>query len=505
MLRRRGTRVQFPTEEMTRVAAAATARRLFKRRPLHARTRISEGSALHIVVAGFAALGQAIALQFMYLAHYGTPRGRITILDDDHARRAAEFLHAYPQAESICKVVFADLRRAVIDSDLPVNSVYVCLESRADAIRVSAALRESCARSGASPAIFLHLDTFEPSTDVRDWDGQTFPFCTAGSDDPEAAGDELAEILHQYYRDSIVGQGQDLGATPAGRPWSSLDESYREASRHQVDHMEAKLAVVGCRSVPEERAEFFTFSQLEVERLARIEHRRWCADRFLGGWIYGPTRDNQRKIHPQLVPYEELSKAMKDLDRYAVRLIPVLFARYAHSIARDLEIGVAGSALNSFPEHRLKQQINQTLERLTARAPDRIPVVLTSLNTHAERLMASVALDQYGTALRVLLPGPIDEILGGLDTDEDRRSYLQLLARAEHRSTLGDEAALQDFIADVPEVLVTIGRTDGARDDVLRKIIKRRERLAAERRPRVGAKIVRLEPRGGAIEWSFEY
>ena len=319
MLRRRPQSVQLPPQDSLRNSAQATARALFNRYPPHAWSRISEGGALHIVIAGFAEFGQAIALNFMHLAHYGTLRGRLTILDDDHASRAAEFRDAYPQAEQICDVVFTDLRQPAIEASMMITSVYVCLESRAHAIQVAADLRESCARNRTSPPIFLHLDAFEASTDVRDWDGQTFPFSNADFDDVDGAGDELAEIIHNYYRDSIVSQGQDLDAAPAGRPWCTLDESFREASRHQADHMEAKLAIVGGRSVPEDSREFFTYSHLEVERLARIEHDRWAADRYLAGWVYGPTRDNARKIHPQLIPYDELSKPMKDLDRYAER------------------------------------------------------------------------------------------------------------------------------------------------------------------------------------------
>ena len=75
-----------------------------------------------------------------------------------------------------------------------------------------------------------------------------------------------------------------------------------------------------CQAVPESQVESFAFAPVEVERLAVIEHGRWAADRWLDGWSYAPTRDNARKHHPQLIPYQQLSGPMKDLDRFAVRL-----------------------------------------------------------------------------------------------------------------------------------------------------------------------------------------
>ena len=49
-----------------------------------------------------------------------------------------------------------------------------------------------------------------------------------------------------------------------------------------------------------------------------MEHARWWADRGLNGWQYGATRDDAQKIHPNMVPYENLSEADKQKDRDSV-------------------------------------------------------------------------------------------------------------------------------------------------------------------------------------------
>ena len=51
-----------------------------------------------------------------------------------------------------------------------------------------------------------------------------------------------------------------------------------------------------------------------VERLARNNHEVWAHQRIADGWQYGPARDDQRKQHPSLIPYEELSDEEKAYD-----------------------------------------------------------------------------------------------------------------------------------------------------------------------------------------------
>ena len=55
--------------------------------------------------------------------------------------------------------------------------------------------------------------------------------------------------------------------------------------------------------------------------MARVEHRRWMADRIDRGWRYGKTRDDRLMLHPDLVSYESLSENDKEKDRNSVRVL----------------------------------------------------------------------------------------------------------------------------------------------------------------------------------------
>src|SRR5262245_59854803 len=52
-----------------------------------------------------------------------------------------------------------------------------------------------------------------------------------------------------------------------------------------------------------------------TELLAKNTHDIWARQRLSDGWRYGPHRDDARKEHPCLVPYEALTESEKQYDR----------------------------------------------------------------------------------------------------------------------------------------------------------------------------------------------
>jgi class 3 adenylate cyclase/tetratricopeptide (TPR) repeat protein len=65
-----------------------------------------------------------------------------------------------------------------------------------------------------------------------------------------------------------------------------------------------------------------------TEILAENTHDLWAQKRIAEGWEYGAQRDDIRKQHPSLVPYEELSESEKNYDRQtSLEAIKALLAR----------------------------------------------------------------------------------------------------------------------------------------------------------------------------------
>ena len=140
-------------------------------------------------------------------------------------------------------------------------------------------------------------------------------------------GEELAMALHEAYREK-------MGAPPEGSPqfvdpWEKLPENARDANRAAADHAAILLAAAGLRSADEVQLDAEAKAKLRavemVERLARIEHRRWMAERIGSGWRHGKPRDNDLRFHPSLCPYDFLEEAEREKDRQAVlKLIALL-------------------------------------------------------------------------------------------------------------------------------------------------------------------------------------
>lgn len=52
-----------------------------------------------------------------------------------------------------------------------------------------------------------------------------------------------------------------------------------------------------------------------VEKLSAHNHDIWSQGRLADGWTLGPERNDAKREHPCLVPYEELPESEKQYDR----------------------------------------------------------------------------------------------------------------------------------------------------------------------------------------------
>lgn len=52
-----------------------------------------------------------------------------------------------------------------------------------------------------------------------------------------------------------------------------------------------------------------------IEEMAKNVHEVWAQNRINDGWTYGTVRDDVKKQHPGLAPYEELPEREKEYDR----------------------------------------------------------------------------------------------------------------------------------------------------------------------------------------------
>jgi TrkA-N domain/RyR domain len=143
--------------------------------------------------------------------------------------------------------------------------------------------------------------------------------------------DDVARAIHRQY---LARRGDEApaadGPTPSRLAWEELPAALQESNRDQAAAIPAHLAVVGCRIDRSAGNDGFDgFTAREVEVLARREHERWVRER----------RGSGVGLATDLVPWEQLAEDRRELDREAVRAIPVVLAAAGLSVERD----VAGS------------------------------------------------------------------------------------------------------------------------------------------------------------------
>jgi len=147
----------------------------------------------------------------------------------------------------------------------------------------------------------------------------------------------LARAIHTAYLDDESKKSPPPQPSPTLRPWEELSEHYKNSNREQAKHIAWKLAAVGCRKVRKEQCRGESVNQFtddEIEILAKMEHLRWCAEKWLDGWQKGPSKDPDQRTHPNLVPWEELSEDDRNKDRDPIRNIPSLVERSGCVIER---------------------------------------------------------------------------------------------------------------------------------------------------------------------------
>jgi hypothetical protein len=145
--------------------------------------------------------------------------------------------------------------------------------------------------------------------------------------------DQLARALHEDYQEKRTAEGVPDKDNPS---WDDISEDFKESNRQAADHIAAKLRALGYHDEPltKEKQRIERFEGEELFLLAKMEHARWCAERWLAGWKPGPTRDPAHKMSDSLVPWEQLRPDRQKRDREQISAIPKVFSRIQRGIYR---------------------------------------------------------------------------------------------------------------------------------------------------------------------------
>jgi hypothetical protein len=140
--------------------------------------------------------------------------------------------------------------------------------------------------------------------------------------------ERAAMAVHEYYLDAMAALREGAGkVAPAGRAWGALSEEFREQNRSYVDSLPAALAAIGLELCELPDADVDGFTDDEVLVLAAFEHHRWCALKRAQNYR-GPNDgpEAKGKLHPDLVPFEELDEDQRGFPVAQARRCPAFLA-----------------------------------------------------------------------------------------------------------------------------------------------------------------------------------
>lgn len=148
--------------------------------------------------------------------------------------------------------------------------------------------------------------------------------------------DRFAQESHAVWLEHRK-QSAEFGRQPSDRPWTELADDYRRSSYAHVQGIAEQVQTAWYEIEPladwDEQPE--QLPEAAVEAMAELEHARWCREREASGWRHGPERDDKRRKHPLLVPWEELTAEKRDLVRALVRNRPQMLARAGYRLTRS--------------------------------------------------------------------------------------------------------------------------------------------------------------------------
>lgn len=318
-----------------------------------------------LVVVGLGDFGRRVVQQAAHewstVLEGESERLVITIVDPDAAHGARDLVAQYPLLDTVCDLdpVEADIDASAWRSErFPARlwdsenlaAVYICSQIDSDSFAAGLFIGTQLAGSGVPVVACLAHRSGLGSLFQDDRSSQLRNLHAFGLLDETCDYDllfagiyeSIARAQHTRYVAAERTRGSDPAGNPSMVPWYELPDVLRESNRDQAAHIGRKLAAVGCEislagdwdTCP------FEFSAVEIEILAKLEHRRWVDERRRMGWKPGKTKDVGRRLTPYLGPWEELPEAIREHDRIVVRGLPLFLSKVGFQVVRRQGAGV---------------------------------------------------------------------------------------------------------------------------------------------------------------------
>ena len=313
----------------------------------------------HVLLIGMGKMGENLVTRLAHAWHSNQRGGKeplhLTVVDLEAEEKLKSLEVRYPHLMACCRftaysmdVNSSDFYEAKFLSESKgVDTAYVCFDNDSLGLNVGLSLVR-LKKLEATPIVVRTIEERGLALLLRNESGEQGGFahlhafslldrtCT-----PDLLFGGLHEMLARSVHEDFVRNQRDLGKSVEENeilvPWDQLPEGVKDSNRRYADDITSKLQAVGYYLAPlrDWDAFEFKFTAQEVENMAKMEHERWCQARSLAGWSHAEKKDEERKLHPSLIPWEKLPEEEKEKNRDFIRDLPGILAKAGFQVQRN--------------------------------------------------------------------------------------------------------------------------------------------------------------------------
>ena len=147
--------------------------------------------------------------------------------------------------------------------------------------------------------------------------------------------DFIAKHIHyEWARSQAAKNKTQLGTMQ--EEWDKIKDSQKDSNRLPARHLFIKLRYVNADLTDMDTGEELDFDTLEEsvwDSIARMEHNRWNAEKYINGFVrvdgvsdknLGNFLKGNLKCHWDLVPFDDLDAETQAYDTFTFKMAPVI-------------------------------------------------------------------------------------------------------------------------------------------------------------------------------------
>jgi Trk K+ transport system NAD-binding subunit len=324
----------------------------------------------HILILGDTLTIEFLILEAAHMFHFANlKKTKITVVSDDITRLTRKMEVIYPSLPETVEIQYINTAQFFIEQcPIDCNEISVCymsLEDDGKSVYFARKLRQfiyaqrrlknvTNSESLTSPVIadfrsppikvllprntaLVHIFS-DIKTELNQLDielmNMDHQLCNKKTIvDDRKSEDFIAEHMH-YEWAKIHAKKYGLSLGTMDSEWDNLKDAQKDSNRLPARHLNIKLRFVQAEFTDQKDGEEWnidTIDEATWDRIARIEHNRWMAEKYLNGFVHidaVPDKELMEllnltlKCHPDIVPFDQLSKEIQSYDMFTFRMAP---------------------------------------------------------------------------------------------------------------------------------------------------------------------------------------